>query len=84
MGYDLIEGNITQSLRGFFVSKDDGSKNTEARSLDRDRPILWNKVRHDGIADRAGASVAAAEKQTLLNSLSGTAVKFKISPGSPT
>ncbi|MGB0551387.1 MAG: hypothetical protein ACPGQV_02250 [Alphaproteobacteria bacterium] len=28
MGYDLIEGNITQSLLGSFVSKHDGSKKT--------------------------------------------------------
>jgi len=28
MGYNLIEGNITQSLRGSFVSKHDGSKKT--------------------------------------------------------
>jgi DNA invertase Pin-like site-specific DNA recombinase len=55
MGYDLIEGNITQSLRGSFVSKHDGSKkNSEDRSLDRDRPILWNKVRHRGVILNGG------------------------------
>jgi len=50
MGYDVIDGNMTQSLRGSFVSKHDGlKKKSKDRELDRDRPIRWNEVRHRGM-----------------------------------
>ena len=50
-GYEIIEGETTQSLRGTFVSKHDPvKKKTNGNGLDGVEPMHWNKVRHSGVS----------------------------------
>ncbi len=46
-GYDIIEGKLTQSVKGSFVSKHGTvKKKTKDKGLESDEPVRWNKFRH--------------------------------------